>query len=141
MAAAAVRKERVTFHSGNPSLGDCPGVLTGNFGETTKGLVVLQEWWGMNEQIVEEASQIAGQGKLVTLVPDLYRGKVATDRETAGHYMGDLDWQGAVQDVKAAAQYLLAKGNCSSEHMHMHRMFTRQFTIGWLRFPVSRSRV
>jgi carboxymethylenebutenolidase len=42
----------------------------------------------------------------VTLVPDLYRGKVAIDHETAGHYMNDLDWQCAVQDIQAAVNYL-----------------------------------
>lgn len=42
----------------------------------------------------------------MTLIPDLYRGKVAIDHETAGHYMNDLDWQGAVQDIQAAVDYL-----------------------------------
>ena len=46
----------------------------------------------------------------VTLVPDLYRGKIATDHETAGHYMSDLDWSGAVQDIAGAAKYLKEKG-------------------------------
>ena len=47
---------------------------------------------------------------MVTLVPDLYRGKVATDHETAGHYMSDLDWPGAVKDIAGAAKYLKEKG-------------------------------
>ena len=111
-------KERITFSSENSALGDCPAVLTGNFDNTTKGLVVLQEWWGMNEQIVEEASRISEQGNLVTIVPDLYRGKVATDHETAGHYMGDLDWPCAVKDVAGAVKYLLSKGR----HDRLHRM-------------------
>lgn len=44
------------------------------------------------------------------MVPDLYRGKVAIDHETAGHYFNDLDWQGAVQDIQAAVNYLKSKG-------------------------------
>jgi len=44
------------------------------------------------------------------LVPDFYRGKVATDREEAGHLMNDLDWQGAAKDVSGAAQYLKSLG-------------------------------
>ena len=42
-----------------------------------KCLVVVQEWWGMNEQIKQQALDIGAQGKFVTMVPDLYRGKVA----------------------------------------------------------------
>ena len=58
----------------------------------------------MNEHILATAKQIAEQSGLVTLVPDLYRGKVALDRETAGHYSADLDWKGAVADVDACAK-------------------------------------
>lgn len=58
----------------------------------------------MNDQIQSCGRDISAQAKLVTLVPDLYRGKVATDNETAGHYMGELDWKGAVEDIRAAAK-------------------------------------
>ncbi|XP_015767386.1 PREDICTED: protein usf-like [Acropora digitifera] len=104
-------KEKVCFPSENKQ-GACPGVLTGDTGKSSQGLVVLQEWWGMNEVIVNEAADISERGNLVTLVPDLYRGKVATDHETAGHYMSDLDWPGAVQDICGAAKYLKERG-CS----------------------------
>ena len=50
----------------------------------------------MNQVIIGEAVDISEMGNFVTLVPDLYRGKIATDHETAGHYMSDLDWSGAV---------------------------------------------
>ena len=58
----------------------------------------------MNQVIIDEAADISERGNFVTLVPDLYRGKVATDRETAGHYAVDLDWPGA-----GAAKYLKEK--------------------------------
>ena len=64
----------------------------------------------MNEQIKKEAKDIGEMGNFVTLVPDLYRGKVADDREEAGHLITGLDWTGAVADIKGAAQYLLDKG-------------------------------
>ena len=98
-------KVKVSFPSENKQ-GACPGVLTGDTSKSSLGLVVLQEWWGMNEVIIDEAADISERGNLVTLVPDLYRGKIATDHETAGHYMSDLDWSGAVQDISAAAKYL-----------------------------------
>jgi carboxymethylenebutenolidase len=43
-------------------------------------------------------------------VPDLYRGKVATNHEQAGHYFNDLDWQGAIMDIQGAVNFLRSKG-------------------------------
>ena len=100
-------KEKVCFPSENKQ-GACPGVLTGDTSKSSMRLVVLQEWWGMNQVIIDEAADISERGNF--LVPDLYRGKVATDRETAGHYAADLDWPGAVQDIAGAAKYLKEKG-------------------------------
>lgn len=100
----------VTFPSTNP-LGDCPGVLQGNL-SSTAGLIVLQEWFGMNEQIIERAKDLAERGSFITLVPDLYRGKVAINREEAGHLSSELDWDGAIKDIEGATRFLLDKG-CS----------------------------
>ncbi|XP_033727156.1 protein usf-like [Pecten maximus] len=100
---------RPTFPSQN-KLGSCPYVITGDISKTKKGLIVLQEWWGLNDQIQNEASMIGGKGNFVTIVPDLYRGKVAIDNEQAGHYMGDLDWLGAIDDIAGAARELKTMG-------------------------------
>ena len=99
---------KVSFKSEN-KLGDCPGVMVGDSKTTNIGLVVIQEWWGLNDQIVEEAALISTSG-FVTLTPDLYRGKIATDNEHAGHLMSNLDWPGAVADVKGAIAYLKSVG-------------------------------
>ncbi|XP_028396670.1 uncharacterized protein LOC114520569 [Dendronephthya gigantea] len=102
--------EKVNFASENAK-GECPAVFVkGKDSSSSRGLIVLQEWWGMNQQIQDQAAEIAEKGDFVALVPDLYRGKVATDHETAGHYMNDLDWPGAIQDITGAAKYLLSKG-------------------------------
>ena len=58
---------------------------------------------------MEEAALISTSG-FVTLTPDLYRGKIATDNEQAGHLMSNLDWPGAVEDVKGAITYLKSVG-------------------------------
>jgi carboxymethylenebutenolidase len=100
---------KVEAQSENP-LGPCPGVLFGDPKTTTSAIIVIQEWWGMNQHILDTAKQISEKTTFVTLVPDLYRGKVAIDRETAGHYVQDLNWQGAVQDVDAFARYLKSLG-------------------------------
>merc|ERR1711894_64270 len=96
----------INFTSENAK-GECPGVFVKG-GDV--GVIVLQEWWGINDQIKEQGEDISKRGNFSVLVPDLYRGKVATDHETAGHYMNDLDWAGAVKDIQGAAKYLLANG-------------------------------
>uniref|UniRef100_A0A0B7AIQ0 Dienelactone hydrolase domain-containing protein n=1 Tax=Arion vulgaris TaxID=1028688 RepID=A0A0B7AIQ0_9EUPU len=102
---------KIEVQSENP-LGPCPGVLFG-YGDpknATSAIIVIQEWWGMNQHILDTARQISEKTKFVTVVPDLYRGKVAVDRETAGHYVQDLNWKGAVQDVHAFARHLKSLG-------------------------------
>ncbi|KAH9488966.1 hypothetical protein Btru_061745 [Bulinus truncatus] len=99
----------VKFETAN-KLGACPGVLCGDPKKQPKGVIVLQEWWGMNTQIQDCGKDLCGRLNVVTLVPDLYRGKVAEDNETAGHYMGSLDWKGAVEDIRGAAKYLKEQG-------------------------------
>jgi len=90
--------------------GECPAVLCGDLKGCTSGVIVLQEWWGMNDQIQDCAKHVCQGTKSVTVVPDLYRGKMATDNEEAGHLMGGLDWKGAIDDIQGCARYLKAQG-------------------------------
>ncbi len=70
------------------------------------GIVVIQEWWGLNDQIKGVASRLAGHGYR-TLVPDLYRGQVGLDAKEAEHLMGSLNFGDAAgQDIRGAVQYL-----------------------------------
>ncbi len=78
--------------------------------ETAPGLVVVQEWWGINNQIRKTADCFAGAG-FRTLVPDLFRGKVARDASEAKHLMNDLDWSGAREDIHGAVLHLQEGGN------------------------------
>ena len=48
------------------------------------GVVVIQEWWGLNDQIRGVANRLAPAGYLA-LVPDLYRGKSTVEQEEAHH--------------------------------------------------------
>jgi carboxymethylenebutenolidase len=75
-------------------------------GETAPGIVVLQEWWGLNEQIKGVAKRLAEAGYRA-LVPDLYRGKVTLEAAEAAHLMSKLDFgDAATQDIRGAVQYL-----------------------------------
>ena len=72
----------------------------------TPGVVVIQEWWGLNQQICGVAERFAAAG-YVALVPDLYRGKSTVEAEEAHHLMSGLNFgDAASQDVRGAVLYL-----------------------------------
>ncbi|RAS35388.1 dienelactone hydrolase family protein [Paraburkholderia bryophila] len=74
--------------------------------EGAPAVVVIQEWWGLNDQIRGVADRLALAGYLA-LVPDLYRGKSTVEQEEAHHLMSALDFgDAATQDVRGAVQYL-----------------------------------
>ena len=73
------------------------------------GVVVIQEWWGLNAQIKGVAERYAAAG-YVALVPDLYRGKATVEAAEAEHLMTSLDFgDAAAQDLRGAVQYLKAR--------------------------------
>jgi carboxymethylenebutenolidase len=75
-------------------------------GAKAPGVVVIQEWWGLNDQIKGVADRLAQAGYRA-LVPDLYRGKVALEAKEAEHLMKGLNFADAAgQDVRGAVQYL-----------------------------------
>ncbi len=79
-------------------------------GAGAPGVVVIQEWWGLNDQIRGVAERLARAG-YAALVPDLYRGKATVEAEEAHHLMTGLDFgQAASQDVRGAVQALKARG-------------------------------
>ncbi|MBD1873868.1 dienelactone hydrolase family protein [Nodosilinea sp. FACHB-131] len=77
-------------------------------GSTAPGIVVIQEWWGLNDQIKGVADQLVQQGYRV-LVPDLYKGEVTVETAEAEHLMGNLDFgDAATQNIRGAVQHLKA---------------------------------
>jgi carboxymethylenebutenolidase len=95
----------VTFK--RPDGNDCNGYLASPAaGERAPGVVVIQEWWGLNDQIKGVADKLAALGYRA-LVPDLYKGKVTLDVAEAKHLMTNLNFgDAATQDVRGAAQHL-----------------------------------
>ena len=74
-------------------------------------VVVIQEWWGLNDQIRGVAERVAAAGYRA-LVPDLYRGQSTIEAEEAHHLMSGLDFgQAASQDIRGAVQFLKAGGS------------------------------
>ena len=75
------------------------------------GVVVIQEWWGLDEEVKSVADRLAKAGYRA-LVPDLYRGKLALEAKEAEHLMGDLNFgDAASQDIRGAVQYLKNTGS------------------------------
>jgi carboxymethylenebutenolidase len=73
-------------------------------------VVVIQEWWGLNDQIRGVADRLALAGYRA-LVPDLYRGKSTVEAEEAHHLMDGLNFGDAAgQDIRGAVQHLKAAG-------------------------------
>jgi carboxymethylenebutenolidase len=70
------------------------------------GIVVIQEWWGVNEQIRGVAERLAAAGYRA-LVPDLFRGKTTVEAAEANHLMTELNFaDAAAQDIRGAVQFL-----------------------------------
>ncbi len=79
-------------------------------GGTPPGVVLLQEYWGLNEQIQITAKRYAEEGFAV-IVPDLYHGKLAKDATEAAALMKALDFGKAVQEIAGAIEFLRSKGS------------------------------
>jgi carboxymethylenebutenolidase len=71
-------------------------------------VIVVQEWWGLNDHIKDIAQRLAREG-FVALAPDLYSRlgyKVATDANEAARLMESLSSQAALRDLNAATKFL-----------------------------------
>ncbi|HKR59416.1 MAG TPA: dienelactone hydrolase family protein, partial [Pyrinomonadaceae bacterium] len=86
-----------------PDGAECNGYLASQTGnDNAPGLVIIQEWWGLNDQIKAVADRCAAQGYRA-LVPDLYKGKVTLDAAEAKHLMTTLNFADAAgQDIRSA---------------------------------------
>ena len=79
-------------------------------------LIVIHEWWGLNDWVKEQAGKLADQG-YVALAVDLYRGKVADNPDLAHELMRGLPEDRATRDLKAAYAYLAAQPNVKKDRM------------------------
>ena len=84
-----------------------PGYLVTPGGGSGPGVVVVQEWWGLNSGIKEVADRLGAAG-FVALVPDLYYGELAghAEMDKAAQLMGALPPDRAARDMSGAVDYL-----------------------------------
>jgi carboxymethylenebutenolidase len=73
--------------------------------EAKPAIVVIQEWWGLNDHIKDVANRFAGEG-FVALAPDLYHGVVATEPDEARKLVMELDMAQAVKEIQRGIDFL-----------------------------------
>ena len=72
------------------------------------GLIVIQEWWGLDDWIKQQTDRYAKEG-YVAIAPDLYRGKSTSDPAVAHELSRGLPQDRAMADLKAAFRYLAGR--------------------------------
>jgi carboxymethylenebutenolidase len=120
--AAFAQGTPVQYKSGDETVN---GLLFTPHSQPVKGklpaIVVIHEWWGLNDWIKEQAQKFADQG-YVTLAIDLYRGKVATSPDEAHEIMRGVPDDRAARDLKGATAYLRGRKDVDA---------SRIGAIGW----------
>src|SRR5713101_1770453 len=107
-AGAQGAGKMVSYPSGSETVS---GYLAAPAGAEKKpAIVVIQEWWGLNDWVKGKTDAFAKAG-YVALAPDLYRGKVASDPDTAHQLMRGLPEDRAIRDLKAAATFLRSRSD------------------------------
>jgi carboxymethylenebutenolidase len=92
--------QSITFP--RPDGQDAPGRIFPAGDPGAPAIVLIQEWWGINDQICGVGERLAGAGYNV-LIPDLYRGKLASASDEAKHLMEGLNFPDALfQDLAGA---------------------------------------
>jgi len=71
-------------------------------------IVVIHEWWGLNDWVKDQAAKLSEQG-YVTLAIDLYRGKIATTPDMAHEIMRGVPEDRAKRDLHAAFEFLASQ--------------------------------
>ena len=75
-----------------------------------RGVVVVQEWWGLEEHIKDVARRFAAEG-FVAVAPDHYHGKIAEEPNEAMKLRMELDEETAIAELRGAVAYLKSRGD------------------------------
>lgn len=68
-----------------------------------KAVVLIQEWWGLNDHIKDIAGRYAEEG-FICIAPDLYRGRLAANPEEAGQMMQNLEIEDGLNTIQMAME-------------------------------------
>jgi carboxymethylenebutenolidase len=113
-AAFAATPKDVSYKSGDETV---KGVLYTPPGKGPfPAIIVIHEWWGLNDWVKDEASKLSDQG-YITLAVDLYRGKVATAPDVAHELMRGVPEDRAKRDLHAAFVFLQDQPNVKKDRI------------------------
>ena len=84
-------------------------------------VLVIQEWWGLDDWVKDQARALAKEG-YVALAVDLYRGKVTSKQEEAHQFMMGLPPEQAMGDLKAAFALLAARPDVKKDRIGVDRL-------------------
>src|ERR1039458_9015029 len=119
LSALAVDGKAVSYKSGDDTVN---GILYTPAGKGPfPALIVIHEWWGLNDWVKQQAGKLAGQG-YVALAVDLYRGKVADNPDLAHELMRGLPEDRANRDLRAAYDFLASQASVKKDRIG---------SIGW----------
>ena len=88
---------------------------------THAGVIVVHEWWGLSDWVKQQTDSLAKKG-YVAFAPDLYRGTVAHDEETAHQLLSGLVEEDAIRILRASAEFLRSRDDVRGHAIG---------TIGW----------
>src|ERR1700740_3617476 len=106
--AASAKTETVSYKSGDETVSAYLALPDG--AGKHPAIIVIHEWWGLNDWVKEQAQKYAAQG-YVALAVDLYRGKVATNADEAHVLMRGLPDDRGLRDLEAAFAYLASRSD------------------------------
>jgi carboxymethylenebutenolidase len=112
LQAGAPKTEMVNYKSGSDTVS---GYLALPSGEGKHpAVIVIHEYWGLNDWVKEQAQKFAEQG-YVALAVDLYRGKTTKDANEAHELMRGLPDDRGLRDLQAAFTYLASRSDVNPE--------------------------
>ena len=119
-SASTADSKTVSYKSGDETVQGILYTPTGK-GGPYPALIVIHEWWGLNDWVKDQAMRLADQG-YVALAVDLYRGKVATTSDMAHEIMRGMPEDRAKRDLHAAFEFLASQPNVRKDRIG---------SIGW----------
>jgi carboxymethylenebutenolidase len=119
LSSLAATSKSVTYKSGDDTVQAL--IYTPEGKGPFPGILVIHEWWGLNDWVKDQASKLSDLG-YVALAIDLYRGKVATTPDEAHEIMRGVPDDRAARDLHAAFEFLKSQSNVKKD---------RIASIGW----------
>ncbi|MGC2238759.1 MAG: dienelactone hydrolase family protein [Pyrinomonadaceae bacterium] len=93
-----MKTETLSFSTAN---GETTAFVAAPDAKSEKAVIVIQEWWGLNDHIKDITNRYADEG-FTAIAPDLYRGKLATNPKEAGELMQSLQVEDGLDTIKNA---------------------------------------